>query len=72
MTADTTCEYCNGTKTEYQHTRDTKLFINTFGKATALETECNPCPLYADCCMKNIPTRGAFIIRFCPNCGREL
>ena len=66
------CEYCNGKRNEYQHTIDTKLSINTFGKARVLETECNRCPPYANCCMKNIPARSAFIINFCPNCGRNL
>ena len=33
------CKVCNGKKTLYQHTNTTKLFMNTFGRAAALE-EC--------------------------------
>ena len=69
---DKGCEYCNGKRNEYQHTIDTKLSINTFEKARVLETECNRCPPYANCCMKNIPSRSVFLINFCPNCGRKL
>jgi hypothetical protein len=66
------CEYCNGKEVEYQCTNTTKLFISTFGNATVLITESNHCPPYSDCCMKNIPDRSAFIIDYCPNCGRKL
>ena len=66
------CEYCNGKRSEYQHTVNTKLSINTIGKARTLETDSSVCPPYANCCMKNIPARSAFIINFCPNCGRKL
>lgn len=66
------CEYCNGTEASYQHTRNTKISINTFGKARTIITECNPCPPFADCCMKDNPARSAFIINCCPNCGRKL
>lgn len=66
------CKYCGGEKTLYQHTNSTKLFMNTFGKAATLVTECNACPPYADCCMKGISANSAFKINFCPNCGRPL
>lgn len=66
------CEYCSGQTAEYQHTCNTKLYINTFGKARMIETECNPCPPFARCCMRGIPARSAFIINYCPNCGRKL
>lgn len=66
------CEYCSGAFAEYQHTINTKLYINTFGKARTLETECNSCPPYARCSMNGIPVRSAFIINYCPNCGRKL
>jgi hypothetical protein len=66
------CEYCSGRRTEYYHTTNTKLYINTFGNAQALETECNPCPPYSDCSLRGIPVRSAFIINYCPNCGRKL
>lgn len=66
------CEYCSGRFAEYQHTVNTKLYINTFGRARTIETECNPCPPFSQCCMKGIPARSAFIINYCPNCGRNL
>lgn len=66
------CPYCNGVKTEYQHTRHTKLFIDTFGKSQVLTVECNACPPFAKCCSKDLPVRSAFIINYCPNCGRDL
>ena len=66
------CKYCNGKKTLYQHTNSTKLFINTFGAAATLVTECIACPPYADCCMKDISANSAFRIKFCPECGRPL
>ena len=66
------CEYCNGKTTLYQHTNSTKLFMNTFGKAATLVTECVACPPYADCCMKDISASSAFRIKFCPECGRPL
>ena len=66
------CEVCNGKTTLYQHTNTTKLFMNTFGRAATLVTECMPCPLYADCCMKGISANSAFKINFCPECGRPL
>jgi len=66
------CEYCSGTFAEYQHTRNTKLYINTFGSARTIETECMPCPPYSTCCLRGVPARSAFIINYCPNCGRRL
>lgn len=66
------CEFCNGKTVLYQHTNSTKLFMNTFGKAATLVTECNACPPYADCCMKDISANSAFRIKFCPECGRPL
>lgn len=66
------CKVCNGKTTLYQHTNTTKLFMNTFGKAATLVTECNACPPYADCCMKGISANSAFRISYCPECGRPL
>ena len=66
------CKVCNGKTTLYQHTNTTKLFMNTFGKATTLVTECNGCPPYADCCMKGISMNSEFRISYCPECGRPL
>lgn len=66
------CKVCNGEMTLYQHTNTTKLHMGTFGKATTLVTECNACPPHADCCMKGISANSAFIINYCPECGRPL
>ena len=66
------CKVCNGKTTLYQHTNTTKLFMNAFGKAATLVTECNACPPYADCCMKGISMNSAFRISYCPKCGRPL
>ena len=66
------CNMCGGKTTLYQHTNTTKLFMNTFGNAATLVTECTACPPYADCCMKDISANSAFKINFCPECGRPL
>lgn len=66
------CPVCSGEKREYQHTKHTKLFIDTFGEKRVLITECVCCPPYSQCSMKDIPARSAFIINFCPECGRDL
>lgn len=66
------CKVCNGKTMLYQHTNTTKLFMNTFGKAATLVTECNACPPYAECCMKDISANSAFRINYCPECGRPL
>lgn len=66
------CEYCNGKINLYQHTHTTKLFMNTFGEAATLVTECMACPPYADCCMNGISANSAFKINFCPNCGAKM
>lgn len=66
------CEYCNGKKTLYQKTRHTRLYMNTFGVASTLVTECSCCPPHVKCCMKDIPANSAFKINFCPECGRPL
>ena len=66
------CSMCGGKTTLYQHTNTTKLFMNTFGNAATLVTECMACPPYADCCMKGISANSAFKINFCPECGRPL
>ena len=66
------CEYCSGKRVLYQHTNSTKLFVDTFGSARTIVTECNACPPHADCCMNGIPANSAFLINFCPHCGRPL
>lgn len=66
------CEFCGGGKTLYQQTRNTKLYINTFGKARTLVTECVQCPPFAKCCLKGVSANSVFLINFCPECGRPL
>lgn len=66
------CSVCGGKTTLYQQTNTTKLFMNTFGKAATLVTECMACPPYAECCMKDVSANSAFKIKFCPECGRPL
>lgn len=66
------CQYCGGKRVEIGHSHSTALFMDTFGKKQTLETECDPCPDYSQCCMKHIPARTAFLIHFCPMCGRKL
>ena len=66
------CKVCNGEMTLYQHMNTTKLYMDTFGKAATLVTECNACPPYAKCCMKGVSANSAFKINFCPECGRPL
>lgn len=66
------CPFCSGKKTEYQNTHNTKLFLHTFGKKSVLITESTCCPPHSDCSMKDIPARSAFVIKFCPECGRDL
>ena len=48
------------------------MFVNTFGLATTIVTDCDCCPPYAKCCMKDVPAISAFNINFCPECGRPL
>lgn len=66
------CPFCKGEKVLYQSTVHTKLYIDTFGKSSVMVTECNPCPPFAKCSMKDIPANSAFIIKYCPECGRDL
>lgn len=69
------CEYCDENATDlivYQETRDIQLFINAGGNASALYIEADGCPDIARCGLHHVPLRGAFIINFCPNCGRKL
>ena len=66
------CQMCAGNRVLYQETHHTKLIIDTFGKSTALVTQVNACPPYSNCCMKDIPICSAFIIKYCPECGRKL
>ena len=66
------CKYCAGGESNYQNTHNTKISINTFGDARTLLIECLPCPPYANCGLKDVSIRSAFIINHCPNCGRKL
>lgn len=66
------CEYCSGDNAEYQNTSYVKLSINTVLGDKVLVAECNPCPPYANCCMKGAIARSAFRINYCPNCGARL
>lgn len=66
------CEYCSGDSVEYQHTTYAKLYMSNFFDEKRLEVECNLCPPYAECCMKDIPVRSVFKINYCPNCGARL
>ena len=66
------CPYCWTDSTLYQQTHSTKLYIAKMGGAHILETEVHACPPYADCSVRDFPTHSAFIINFCPHCGRDL
>lgn len=70
---DKGCEYCNGTKSLYQETRNTKIYISTFGEARTLYVEdYGKCPPHEKCIMKCVPNRTEYLINYCPNCGRNL
>lgn len=66
------CNYCGGKRVELGHSHSTTLFMDTIGKKQTLETECDPCPDYSQCGMKHVPARTAFLIHYCPMCGRKL
>lgn len=66
------CEYCSGDKVKYQYTPYTTLYIDTLYEDKVLVTECNFCPPYAECCMKDVPVRSVFKINYCPNCGAKM
>lgn len=57
------CEYCNDGKTLYQKITGTMLYINCSNGARALyfETE-----------FAGVSINSAYIINYCPNCGRKL
>ena len=54
------CPICSGGKVLYQSTTHTKLYLDTFGESRVLITECNPCPPYANCSMKNISANNEY------------
>ena len=66
------CEYCSGQRKLYQRSRNTRLFISTFGLKRTLETEANNCPPFARCSSRGELIRSAFPIKYCPECGRRL
>lgn len=66
------CRICGEERALYQSTRNTKLYVATFGKRKMLETESNACPPYSNCSRKNIPVCAGFEIEYCPKCGRPL
>lgn len=66
------CPICSGEKVLYQNTVHTKLYLDTFGNASVLITECTPCPPYANCSMNGFSANSAFVIKYCPECGRDL
>lgn len=66
------CQYCDGKFAEYQRTYCMTLSMGTFGKNRTLEVSACRCPPFVDCAFKNIPASSAFIINYCPNCGRKL
>lgn len=66
------CPYCGTDSALYQQTYSTKLYIGRLGGFRILEIETHACPPYADCSIREFPTRSAFIINFCPHCGRDL
>lgn len=66
------CQYCDGKFAEYQRTYCMTLSMGTFGKNRTLEVSACRCPPFVDCAFKNSPANSAFIINYCPNCGRKL
>ena len=68
------CPYCNGTLALYGATNTTELYINTANGAKAIYTSTTAaaCPENAKCALKGIENNAAFVINFCPNCGRDL
>lgn len=66
------CEYCKGGRQLYQSTSVANVYLNHLGLQRTLEVECSCCPPYANCCMKDIPVRLAFLIHYCPHCGENV
>ena len=69
------CQYCKNEEENvlYQTNRYADLYMGSFGRNRILMVETNKtCPPYADCTRKGEKIRVAFIINFCPHCGRKL
>lgn len=66
------CQYCDGEFAEYQRTHCMTLSMGSIGKHRTLEVSACKCPPFVDCYAKDSPANSAFIINYCPNCGRKL
>ena len=74
------CEYCQHlfetdepTETLYQTGTYNDLLISRFdNKSILLVKNKKQCPAFAKCSAKNIAPKTAFVIHFCPECGRKL
>ena len=68
------CDYCSGGEVLIGETTEVKVFVDTgrTGESRTIRIESMPCPENAFCGMKGIPSRGVFLINFCPMCGRKL
>lgn len=69
------CPVCvtDGSAPVYQSTRTMEISVNCSNGASALVVESDKfCPTNSNCGMKNVPVRSAFIIKYCPECGRKL
>jgi len=66
------CKYCKGIEPSYQSSAYHKIHIDSLGSRKVLRVENIGCPKYVDCSQKDMNIGSAFIINFCPNCGRDL
>ena len=66
------CDICGGGKNLYQTTATTKLFMDHLGDRRTLVTECMACPPYAKCSRNGRTIASAFLVDYCPCCGRPL
>lgn len=66
------CPYCEKDAAIYQETHHTNLYIEKFGPLHILKTEVNACPPFVECSRRGEEICAAFIINFCPHCGRDL
>lgn len=66
------CIYCSGGRRLYQHSENTELWINKLGARYIIEVSCDKCPPFANCSAKDREAWAAFVIKYCPECGRKL
>lgn len=66
------CDICGGGKNLYQTTATTKLFMDRLGDRRTLVVECMACPPYAKCSRNGRAIASAFLLDYCPCCGRPL